>query len=145
MIFIFALPNMFLNKFIGKNLFPWSLINYDSYLIGKAESSNILDAIGFLYPSNGKEVEIIVFYIFMLIIGFIFYKVYIISIKKNYLFNTLISNFMTFFIFFSFFGTFYILSAPWEILIYSIFVPKLFLKRRSYGKNTIFNMEKRNR
>lgn len=151
MIFIFALPNMFFNKIIGKVFFPWSIATYDFYPISDNESSNVMDAIGYLYPSYGSEIEIMIFYIFMLVIGFIFYKIYIYSIKKIYVFNTLISNFMTYFIFLSFFGTFYMLPSPWEILIYSIFVPKLFLKKfrkekeRNYGKNTIFSLEKRNK
>lgn len=152
MIFIFALPNMFFNKIIGRTFFPWSIATYDFYPISNNESSNVIDAIGYLYPSYGNEIEIIIFYIFMIVVGFIFYKIYINSIKKLHVFNTLISNFMTYFIFLSFFGTFYMLSSPWEILIYSMFIPKLFLKKKfrkergkNYGKNTIFNLEKRNR
>lgn len=151
MIFIFALPNMFFNKIIGKVFFPWSIATYDFYPISDSESSNVIDAIGYLYPSYGSEIEIVIFYIFMLVIGFIFYKIYINSIKKIHVFNTLISNFMTYFIFLSFFGTFYMLPSPWEILIYSIFVPKLFLKKfrkekeKNYGKNTIFSLEERNK
>lgn len=152
MIFFFALPNMFFNKFLGRIYFPWTIAKYNFYFVSSDEKSNVLDAIGFLYPSHGKIAEIIIFYFFILVIGYIFYKIYIHSIKKRLIFSTLISNFMTYFIFLSFFGTFYILSSPWEILIYSIFIPKLFLKKKfrkerwkNYEKNTIFNLEKRNK
>lgn len=130
MIYFFAFPNMFFNKILGKVYFPSTIAKYEFYFISNNEKSNVLDAIGFLYPVYRPNIEIIVFYLFILVVGYTFYKLYINSMKRRYRFSTFISNLMTYFIFFSFFGTFYILPSPWEILIYSAFVPKLFLKSK---------------
>ena len=121
---------MFFNKILGKVYFPSTIVKYEFYFISNNEKSNVLDAIGFLYPVYRSNIEIIVFYLFILVVGYTFYKLYINSMKRRYRFSTFISNLMTYFIFFSFFGTFYILPSPWEILIYSTFVPKLFLKSK---------------
>ena len=137
MIFIMAFPNMFITKlFGGEGIFihtgkPFRLIS----IFG--ENSNVTDAIGYLFPANGDIMEKIFFYMLIMILGFIFSRSYMRSKAKADYFNTYMCNMLTYFIFFSFFGTFYVFAGPWEILIYSLIVPSLFLKGTNLRKGII--------
>ena len=130
MTFICALPNMFFYKICDFRVFPH--IRQEPLPIGRyGQRSNVVDAIGYLYPSGGSSEDVLVFISVMIIIGFVFACIYVYSKRTYRHFNTFISIFLTYFVFFSFFGTFYINSAPWESLVYAMIIPKLFIKKRS--------------
>ncbi|WP_278704006.1 oligosaccharide repeat unit polymerase [Parabacteroides goldsteinii] len=125
--FIFALPNMFLEKTFDFKLFP-HVRQEDLSISDFGETSNVVDAIGYLYPSKCDVLEVIIFYVILFILGALMAYIYKKHMKSSKYYDVFIVNFLCYFVFFSFFGTFYINSAPWEILIYSIFIPKLFIK-----------------
>lgn len=129
MTFLCALPNMFLNKFMGITLFPHTRKN-DLFTSSFGETSNVTDAIGYLFPSKGDIYEIVLWAFVICALGFLFALIYRKNTRRSNKFNTFIANFLCYFVFFSFFGTFYINSSPWEILVYSLFVPNLFFERR---------------
>ncbi len=64
----------------------------------------------------------------LFILGALMAYIYKKHMKSSMYYDVFIVNFLCYFVFFSFFGTFSINSAPWEILIYSIFIPNLFIK-----------------
>lgn len=132
MTFLCALPNMFLSLFNevwfpykGQEMLPVSDIG---------EESNVVDAIGYLFPSKSDIIEVFLFYIVLFLLGLLFSYIYKTHTLKKPYFDTFIANFLCYFVFFSFFGTFYINSGPWEIISYSLFVPKFFYK---HEKNTV--------
>ena len=128
MIFLSALPNMFFNKFWGFRIFEH--ISQTSRPIGDyGQCSNVVDAFGYLYPSGGNLTDVFVFSIVIVIIGFLFSYVYSYSKLNVRYFSTFSSIFLTYFVFFSFFGTFYINPGPWECLVYALVIPRLFVRR----------------
>lgn len=131
MTFLCALPNMFINKVFGVTLFPHT--RKDDLLTSSfGETSNVTDAIGYLFPSKGDVYQIALWALAIIVLGFLFALIYKRNTRNSGKFNTFIANFLCYFVFFSFFGTFYINSAPWEILVYSMFIPNLFYGRRFY-------------
>lgn len=131
--FFSSIPNMFLSVISDIRLFPYKgqdLLPVSDF----GEESNVVDAVGYLFPSKGSLFDIIEFGIVFFLLGFVFSYIYKKHMHVSCYYDTFISNFLCYFIFFSFFGTFYINSGPWEIIIYSLFVPKFFLK---HEKNTI--------
>lgn len=90
------------------------------------EWGNIIDAFGYFFPSKGNSIEIILHFIILILIGLIFTLLYNNLIKESDKFHITISVILDFFCFFSFFGIMYNLLPPWEILVYSIVLPKLF-------------------
>lgn len=123
----FALPNMFINKIFGTQFFVIESLPMMP-VAEMGESSNVVDFIGYMYPSKGNVLELVLFGIFM--IGFGFLSQYIYSrVKKHKRFFILSTSvYLTFFCFFSFFSTYGILSNTWEILIISRIIPQLFRK-----------------
>lgn len=122
---ISALPNMFYYGLTG-NAFKWPFhINMDpvSY---NGESSNVVDFIGWLYPSHGKFISIIAFFFVLFLLGLIFQSIYDNALKHKRGFLMYLYIMMTFFMFLSFFGNYYGLSVPWEILVWSLITPNLF-------------------
>ena len=141
-IFLFALPNMFLSKIFGKRFFPYSIMGFERVGSVEGQASNVTDAFGYIYPSLGGAADVIAFYVLIFAVGVLFSLIYFNCKKQRYRFSPLMSNFLTFFIFLSFFGTFYVLSGPWEILVWSIIVPLFFLRKpeADFGK-TLGKME----
>lgn len=130
-----ALPNMFIQKFGGEKIFPFE--GQEMMPIGSlGEESNIFDAICYLFPSKGGIVDIFLFYIIIFLFGVLFSYLYYNHLKSKMYFDVFIVNLLCYFIFFSFYGTFYIHSGPWEILIWSLFFPRLFYKKK-FLKNEI--------
>ncbi len=130
LIFLFAFPNMIINRLFGIRFFEHQKQPHLPISHG-IERANVVDAIGYLYPSQGKIVDIMVFIVVMLYIGFIFSILVRIMLHhaKNR-FNTTLPFFLAEFVLMSFFGTFYINPGPWEQLIYCALVPSLFLNRK---------------
>ena len=129
--FIFALPNMFFNVIIGKTFFSYPAM--PSQYIGNqyGQRSNVTDAIGYMFPSKGGVLEIIGFLLFFVVIGMLFSIIYYKCKSRKNKFSPFLCNFLTFFCFLSFFGTFYINSGPWEILVWSIIVPYFFRAKKN--------------
>ena len=127
--YLCAFPNMFLSVF-DVRLYPYEILEMLPVSVF-GEDSNVADAIGYLYPSKGALIEIIYFYVFMFILGLVFSYIYKLNMYKTHCFNVFIVNFLCYFVFFSFFGTFYVNSPPWEILVHSLIIPPLFYKRKS--------------
>lgn len=125
--FIFALPNMFLNKLFDITYFPYIMIQ-DLPVGTGFQSSNVVDAIGYLYPSNGSSFEIVMWGCVIMVIGLINSLIVKLSRKSTLQISPFIPVYFTYFVFLSFYGTFYILSAPWELVIYTLIIPKLFRK-----------------
>lgn len=130
MCYLCALPNLFLSL-AGIELFP--LTEGTGYhQVGEYEEGNVIDAFGTLYNCSTKgAVDLGCYIIVVILIGFV--AACITDRLKSYndRFNVFAVIFLTYFVFFSFFGTFYLLSRPWEILVYSAIVPNLFRKKRT--------------
>lgn len=126
--FIFALPNMFLGKLYDVTYFQHEAQQHLP-VHNEGETSNVVDAIGYIFPSNGNALEVICFCIVLIIIGFISALIYKKGITQSNKLHTYLAIYLTYFVFFSFFGTFYIVSGPWEILVYSLLIPSLFYKK----------------
>lgn len=138
MTFLMAFPNMFIKKiFGGEGLFPH--IKKSFLPIGSmyGQVSNVTDAFGYLYPAKGDAGEHIIYFLIIGLLGMIFSYAYVRAKKRDRLFNTYIVNLITYFVFFSFFGTFYINPGPWEMLVYSLIVPNLFLHETKLSKGII--------
>lgn len=136
--FIFALPNMFIQKVTGGfKLFPH--VKKDFLNVGSlyGQTSNVTDAVGYIYPAGGDILDIIIFLMVIFIIGMVFARVYTNGKRRNDRFDTFTCIFLTYFVFFSFFGTFYINPGPWEMLVYSIIIPKLFLRGTDLRRGVI--------
>ncbi|MDE6284729.1 MAG: hypothetical protein K2M17_03200, partial [Bacilli bacterium] len=98
------------------------------------ESSNVVDVIGFLFPSHGDFAEVLWFFIIIFICGFLFSYLYIKCCNKKKEFSTFIVIFLTYFIFLDFYSPFFVLVGPWEILIWCLIIPKLFKIKSSYNE-----------
>lgn len=122
---LFALPNMFINKMFGTQFFVMESLPM-LQVADMEERSNVVDFIGYMYPSKGEFLEIVCFGIFM--IGFGFLSQYFYDCNKNAKkkFHLPTSVYLTFFCFFSFFSTYGTLSTVWEILIMSYIIPYFF-------------------
>lgn len=133
--------NLFLNILAGIRLFPHTKQKH--LLIGaNGERGNIVDAIGYLFPSKGRAMDIFTFCLVMVIIGYVFSVIYNFGSHKSgrkKVFPVLLIYFLTYFVSLSFFGTFYINSVPYEILFWCWFMMLIFDKRTSIyiGSNRI--------
>lgn len=129
MTFICGLPNMFIYKLSGDKIFPHERQD-DLVISSDGTTSNVVDAIGYIYPSHGDFYEILCFCAVIMLIGFFSALIYKKGMAKSKRIHSFLAVYITYFVFFSFFGTFYIVSGPWEILVYSLIIPQLF-----YSKN----------
>ena len=126
----FTVPviNLFLNKLFNVRLFPF-LGNEFAAVGSNGERGNVIDAIGYLFPAERRWINYYFFAATLFIIGFTFTLIYNRALREREHFRITISVFMTFFMFFSFFGTFYVNLIPWEVLIWSILLPPFFDRR----------------
>ncbi len=132
--YLSALPNMFLSLFDVK-IFPCeSSLFYTVSEFG--EDSNVTDAFGSLYRTTNNLSDSICYFLVIMLIGFIAATIYYKQEKYRQKFNIFLIVFLTYFIFFSFFGTFYILPTPWEILVYSAIIPNLFYRKTNKVNNS---------
>lgn len=134
-----SIPRMFVGRISGREIFSYDIMPF--FPISRTgEVTNVIDALSYFYPSKGSKIDIFIYFVFIIAIGYIFSAIYTIN-KKSYMFNTTINLFLTYFVFFSFFGTFYINAGPWEIIIYSLIIPYLFYDKRKLvikiGRKTI--------
>ena len=138
MTFLMAFPNMFIKRFFGgEGLFPHLKKSFLPIGTQYGQVSNVTDAFGYLYPAKGDFMELVFYFAALLVLGFVFSRAYMKAKRKSEYFNTFMCNLITYFIFFSFFGTFYINPGPWEMLIYSLIVPSLFLNSTNLRRGII--------
>ena len=128
MSFVIALPNMFIYFITGEKLFVFEGIRMTS-VSSIGESSNVVDAISYLYPIKENVTEIATFILIFIAFGAIMEMLFFNSVRKAGNLQVFPATIFTFFLFFSFFGTFYINSMPWEIAVYSGIIPVVFNKR----------------
>lgn len=127
--FICALPNMFFNKILNETFYVYDLIpmrNISTF----GESSNIVDIVGYLFPSHGDPIEIFWFLLIFFITGILFSYIYC-KVCERRQFSPFLANFLTYFIFLDFYSPFFVLSAPWEIIIWATILPNLFKKHKT--------------
>ena len=133
---LFALPNMFIKVFSGNRICPSiGLPMYPVASIG--ESSNVIDFIGFLYPSKGDLCDVFLWSMIMLYFGGIARIFFKNHLNRRACFTLSTWVFMTFFCFFSFFAVYGILSSVWEILTYSIIIPPIFSGQIKIGEYSL--------
>ena len=144
LMFLFALPNMFFQKFFDERYFQQEILPMND-ISNFGEQSNILDVIGYLYPYRGDVFDIILLLIVVFLTGVLFSFIYYYTYRQSS-FNTFLANFLTYFVFLCFYSPFFVLPAPWEIIIWALILPSLFLKRKrihnkykykSYEKNRV--------
>lgn len=129
MTFLFALPNLFLNKLFGIQIFPHIQQKFLSTSNG-GEFSNVTDAFGYLYPSYGDIYDIVIYYVIIFMVSIVFtLAVNRMMLNTNTRLNATLPYFLSEFVLMSFFGTFYISPGPWEQLIFCAIMPCLFLRR----------------
>ena len=97
--FIFALPNMFLEKTFDFKLFP-HVRQEDLSISDFGETSNVVDAIGYLYPSKCDVLEVIIFYVILFILGALMAYIYKKHMKSSKYYDVFIVNFLCYFVFF---------------------------------------------
>lgn len=132
-IYLSALPNLFLHL-IDVRIFSSEAFDFSFFVIAdNGQATNVVDAITRLYPSDGNPLQIILFLLVMVILGFIFMRVYL-NGKRQYL-SSWLSVFLAYFIFLSFFGTFYMQSGPWEILVWAMIIPQIYQKKSKKIQN----------
>ena len=123
--------NLFLNVLTGIRLFPHT--KQAHFLIGSnGERGNVVDAIGYLFPSKGSIADLFAFCLVMIIIGYVFFFLFntrSYKSERKKVFPVSLIYFLTYFVALSFFGTFYINSVPYEILFWCWFMMLIFDKR----------------
>ena len=125
MTFLFALPNMFFGKLFDVTYFPHvgqQMRDVSDF----GEQSNVVDVVGYIYPSRGEGSDILLFMIFYFVIGFFFSFLYKKRLERVRRLDTFITNFLTYFVFLSFFAPFFVLTNPWEIIIWALIMPYFF-------------------
>ena len=125
------LLNMLFKFIAGVEIqFPDIYIPYErvgaNYL---GETSNVVDFIGFMYPSKQGVAAIIFFAIIMCLFGMIAALLYNRAMRQENSFYITICVFFTFFLALAFFGEFASKSMTWELLVWSFILPKLFDRR----------------
>ena len=126
-----SFPNMFLYGLLGEKVL-FDAIKTDvgySAISSVGESTNVIDFIGFVYPSNKAFEGYIMFGIIMIGLGYIASLMYNRGFRKNQSdYSSIISSivFLVYFCLLSFFGVYATLSSTWEILFLSFFMPNLF-------------------
>lgn len=136
---LFAIPNAFLTAFFDEEICPHNALPFFP-VASNGQLNNVVDTFGYYFPSKGSLIDIIIYAVVFILIGIIFSAIYEKSISKTDHFRITICIFMTFFIFFSFFGTFYVLLPPWEILVWSAIMMTIFDKRKivRIGRKRLF-------
>ena len=138
LIFLFALPNMFINKITGTTFYSYEMLPWEAQSVSNlGEVSNVIDVFGFLYPSKGDFGEIIWFAIIIFIVSILFSYIYIKATSIRNSFSPFIAIMLTYFVALDFYSPFFVLAGPWEILIWSLIIPSLF-KVRKKSKTLIF-------
>lgn len=134
---IFALPNMFFNKIFGTTVCPVQPIPA-VIVASNNEVTNVLDGIGYLYPSPNDIFGYFVFCIFFIIFGAISMKLFVRARSRRHEFPFAYVSFVTYFLFLSFFASYGKLETPWEVCAWSLIIPKFFDHRVSLENGVIY-------
>lgn len=128
MSFIMTPLNLVLNKLGFEMICPHIALPFLSVGLN-GERGNVVDAFGYLYPSHGNIFDYAFYIVALVFIGFAFTCIYNkgLKLKKKYAIS--LSIFLSMFVFFSFFGTFYVSIVPYEMLLWSTVMLKIFDKR----------------
>ena len=84
------------------------------------EVGNVLNTISFLFTSREFIATCFIIIVWGFILGLLYTKV-----KINYSLLATVYSFTLL----SFYATFYVLTPPWEMIIFSIIMPRLFMKK----------------
>ena len=137
---LFAVPNAFLSAMFNIRIIPHVALP-PLPVASNGQYGNVVDAFGYYFPSKGSPIEIAFYFVFMIFIGFIFTWIYQAAMSQRSTFKVPLCVFLTFYIFFSFFGTFYNMLPPWEILGWSLIILPIFDRRIriKIGKYTLIS------
>lgn len=136
---LMALPNMFIVGLFGKNKVLY-VPGLEMFKVAEnGEASNVVDLIGYIFPSKGDAVELLFFCLIIFLFGAISQVLYNNYKRRIYEFTVSTWVFITFFCFFSFFAVYGTLSNPWEILVYSMIIPQIFNKKIRLNGRKLWN------
>ena len=136
---VFPFINMILIGAFGTGLDIPVKIPFD-VVADNGETTNVLDFIGFMFPSEGGAGNYLAFAVIMIMFGLILSYIYNVQARKRQLFSVLACIIMTFFCFLSFFGIFASRSMIWELMLWSVIMPMIFDgricfdRRKSWGR-----------
>lgn len=114
-----ALPNVFTRFLFGSTYYMFEQIPF-LYMGSNGERGNVINTISFFFSSD----NMIGTCLFICILGFVVSSISVNSFKNFPLISVVYT-----FTFLSFYATFLVLTPPWEMIIFSIIIPKLFIKK----------------
>lgn len=114
-----VIPNLFTNLLFGFKYYSYEPLPFVSMGLN-GESGNVLNTISFLFTSREFIATCFIIMIWGFILGLLYTKV-----KINYSLLATVYSFTLL----SFYATFYVLTPPWEMIIFSIIMPRLFIKK----------------
>lgn len=122
---ITSLPSMFTSKLLGAEIVQYPYLSFPMFSIG-ASYSNVISILGSAF-FHGKWIP---FSIFMLIWGWICGIVYNKTIDVGASIRMQLAGcvFLAYNML-SFFSSFFVLSTPWETIVWAIIVPSFFARR----------------
>ena len=118
MIFM-VIPNLFTNFLFGFKYYAYEPLPFVSMGLN-GEVGNVLNTISFLFTSREFIATCFIIIVWGFILGLLYTKV-----KINYSLLATVYSFTLL----SFYATFYVLTPPWEMIIFSIIMPRLFMKK----------------
>ena len=117
---LMVIPNLFINLLWGRKVYPYETMQF--YSMGwNGENGNVINTISFLFSSKNIIGTILLIIFLGIIVGSLYSKD-----QSKYLLMAAVYTF----VFLSFYATFLVLVPPWEMIIFSLIMPKLFLKNR---------------
>lgn len=116
---LMVIPNLFTNALFGVKYYAYEPLPFVSMGLN-GEQGNVLNTISFLFTSREFIATCFIIIVWGGIIGSIYSKA-----KINYSLLATVYSFTLL----SFYATFYVLVPPWEMIIFSIIMPRLFVKK----------------
>lgn len=117
---IMVIPNLFTNALFGVKFYPFEVLPFSS-MGWNGERGNVLNTISFLFSSGNILGTLILMVLLGVLIGFIHSQR-----KIQYPFMATVYTFL----FLSFYATFLVLAPPWEMIIFSVIIPRIFVEKR---------------
>ena len=130
---LFVFPNMFIYKLIGRQFLPVTGgIGMKSYFVNKLayQQSNVIDQIGYLYSPGNSLYDKLWFCVLLFVMGAVARSLFINAYRKKNEFSMGTWAYICFFVFFSFFATYAVLTTTWEIIVWGAIMPTLFRKHK---------------
>lgn len=122
----FALPNMFIGKIWGVELFKDTGRIAFTMISTRAEYGNVIDFIGHLFPSDAHPGDYIIFMLTMILFGFFMAFGFLKGQANKTRFSICPIVLMTFLCLFSFYAVYGALKVPWEVAVWAIIMPRFF-------------------